>query len=282
MKIVVTGISGFVGSAIRRHFKNHDVRGLGIRPSTSDDAIREALKECDVLINLSGATIIGRWSESYKQTLYSSRIHTTQRLVKVMKTLNVPPKLLLNASAVGIYESDIAVDEHGALGYDFLSALCRDWEAEALQASHLGVRVAIMRFGVIYGKGGGAMSKMLTPFKLGVGGALGDGTQMVSWIHIDDLIRAMEHLITHETLSGVFNFTAPEPLSNARQTEIMGSVLHRPTFLGVPAFAVKLLFGEGATVMLDSKEVYPKALEASGFTFTYPDFESAFRAIVQE
>lgn len=282
MKIVITGASGFVGQALSRHFVAHEVIGISVRPSRDVAELQRVLEGADVLINLAGASILGRWSEAYKRTLYESRIDTTRALVTAIKGLHVKPKVLLSTSATGIYESGVEADEGGRLGSDFLATLAKDWEAEAFQAQKLGVRVAIMRFGVVYGKGGGAMEKMLLPFKLGLGGKMGSGEQMVSWIHIDDLLRAIEHLITHETLSGIFNFTAPQPLSNAEQTRVMGDVLHRPTLFGVPEFAVKLIFGEGASVMLDSKNVLPNRLLETGFTFAYPDFRSAFKEIASK
>ena len=160
-------------------------------------------------------------------------------------------------------------------------AICRAWEAESKAAEALGVRCIQMRFGVIFSKEGGAMKKILPPFKMGVGGKIGNGEQIISWIHIDDLLRAIEMIIKTPDMNGSVNFTTPNPLSNIEQTEILGRVLHRPTFFGVPAFMVKLIFGEGATVVLDSKEVYPTKLLEHGFVFNFENFESALKDIVQ-
>lgn len=283
MKVAVTGISGFVGQTLRSFFEQRgdEVIGLRIREQTAVDEIAGQLGGCDAVINLSGANILARWSESYKRTLYSSRIDTTHKLVEALKQCPQRPKVLLSASAVGIYPSDMEVDEFtGRYSEDFLGKLCQDWEAQANEAARFGMRVAVMRFGVIYGKGGGAMEKMLLPFKLGVGGKLGSGEQIVSWIHILDLIRAILYIIEHETLTGAFNFTAPHPVSNREQTLLLAEAVHRPAFMRVPAFAVKLLFGEGATVVLDSKEVYPKALQEAGFEFAYPTLDTALADIV--
>jgi hypothetical protein len=182
-----------------------------------------------------------------------------------------------------VYDSYHQHDEYSRhLGNDFLATLVQDWEETALNARILGTRVCIMRFGVVYGSGGGAMSKMLPPFSLGFGGRMGDGFQMISWIHLKDLARACLFLIENPELEGIFNFTTPEPICNLEQTKKMGKYLHRPTFMSMPSWLVKLVFGEGSCVMLDSKEVYPKRLQEAGFTFTYPTFDSAMEQIVHD
>ncbi len=282
MRIAVTGISGFVGQVLRRFFeaRGDTVVGISLRTTSEAGALSRQLEGCDAVVNLAGANILARWSEAYKQTLYESRVHTTRRLVEAMGLCDVRPKLLLNASAVGIYRNGIEADEQSPVAEDFLATLCKDWEGEANEAVRLGVRVAVMRFGVIYGKGGGALSKMLLPFRLCVGGTLGSGEQMVSWIHIDDLVRAMLYIMEHETLHGVFNFTAPNPLTNKEQTRVLAEALHRPAIFTVPVFAIRWLFGDGATVVLDSKEVYPKALLEAGFAFEFPTLESALEDII--
>lgn len=282
MRVAITGISGFVGQALRRFFeaRGDEVVGISLRGSSEVRLLAETLEGCDVVVNLAGANILTRWSEAYKRTLYDSRVMTTRRLVEALSQCSRRPGVLLSASAVGIYRSGVEADERGETAEDFLGTLCRDWEAEANEASRLGVRVAVMRFGVIYGKGGGAMDAILPPFRLGVGGTLGGGEQMVSWIHITDLVRAAVYIIEHDTLNGVFNFTAPNPLTNREQTELLAAALHRPAFFTVPAFAVKLLFGEGATVVLDSKEVYPKALLEAGFSFAFPTLDRALADIL--
>ncbi len=284
MKVAITGISGFVGQALTGFLRRRgdEVVGLRIRPDTSLEMTAATLNGCDVVINLAGANILSRWSEAYKRRLYESRIVTTRHLVEALSMCDERPGVLLSASAVGIYKNGVKADEKGEEAEDFLASLCRDWEAEASEASRLGMRVAVMRFGVIYGHGGGAMEKMILPFKLGVGGKLASGEQMVSWIHIADLVRAIAYIIEHDTLYGVFNFTAPEPLSNQEQTRLLARALHRPAFFTVPEFAIKLLFGDGATVMLDSKEVYPNALLEAGFGFIYPSFDKALDEIISD
>lgn len=283
MKIVICGMSGFVGSALAQFFKarGDDVSALSVRPESSNESLVSKLDGSDVVINLAGANILGRWSDSYKQLLRQSRLQTTQRLVEVLKACSHPPHTWLNASAVGLYDSYHQHDEFSRdFGDDFLSQLVQDWEHAALAAASDATRVCMMRFGVVYGRGGGAMEKMLPPFKMGLGGKMGDGFQMISWIHLDDLVRACAFLIEHQEINGAVNFTAPEPISNLEQTKVMGKILDRPTFFDLPAWLVKLIFGEGSIVMLDSKEVYPALLQESGFEFLYPTFDSAMEQIV--
>ncbi|MDP3587862.1 MAG: TIGR01777 family oxidoreductase [Sulfuricurvum sp.] len=281
MKIVICGMSGFVGSALREYLlqRSDTVVGLSIRADTSVEKIVKTIENADVVINLSGANILGRWSESYKNILRQSRLESTDKLAAAIVACSNPPSTFINASAVGIYDGDHQHTEASeAFANDFLATLVMDWEKAAMAAKK--TRVCVMRFGVVLGKDGGAMQKILPPFKMGLGGKMGDGTQMVSWIHLDDLVRACAFLIDHANLNGVVNFTAPLPLSNASQTKIIGKVLHRPTFFTLPAWLVKLAFGEGSSVMLDSKEVYPEKLLKNGFEFLHPSFEEALRQIV--
>lgn len=284
MKIVVCGMSGFVGNALHDFLsaRHHEVVSLSIRSNSSVESIVQVLEDSDVLINLAGANILGRWSPSYKRLLRSSRLETTDALTHAMSRCSNPPRTLLNASAVGVYDSYHQHDEYSRyFGNDFLATLVQDWEEMALKTRAIGTRVCIMRFGVVYGNGG-AMSKMLPPFKLGLGGRMGDGFQMISWIHIEDLVRGCLFLIENQELEGVFNFTTPEPICNVQQTKIMGKYLHRPTFMSMPSWLVKLIFGEGSCVILDSKEVYPKRLQEAGFAFRFPTFGSAMEQIVHD
>ena len=283
MKVAICGMSGLVGSKLKEMFesKKNDVIGIKVRDNTSVEDIAKEIEACDVLINLSGTTIIARWSEAYKKTLYNSRVDTTKKLVDAIEQCREKPKLFISASAVGIYDSQAKHDENSQeFANDYLCHICKDWEAEARRAEEFGVRSVQTRFGVIYAKEGGAMEKMLPPFKMGVGGKLGEGHQIISWIHIDDLVSAYEFIIKTPELSGAINFTTPHSLSNIQQTKIMGEVLNRPTFFTVPEFVIKLIFGEGSTVMLDSKDVYPRKLLESGFEFEYPYFEDALKEIV--
>jgi uncharacterized protein (TIGR01777 family) len=283
MKIAICGINGFVGSALKHFFEERgdSVISLSIRSSSSIESIAQKLNECDILINLAGANILGRWSKSYKVLLRQSRLETTDKIVSAFSLCKIPPHTFLNASAVGVYDAYHQHDEFSRhFGDDFLATLVRDWEHAAFRLQSDSTRVCTMRFGVVYGKGGGAMSKMLPPFQMGVGGKMGDGFQMISWIHLDDLVRACAFLIDHKEIRGAINFTAPEPITNLEQTKAMGRVLNRPTFFDLPAWLVKLVFGEGSIVMLESKEVYPRILQETGFEFRYPTFDSAMEQIV--
>lgn len=285
MKIIVCGMSGFVGNALHDFLsaQHHEVISLSIRSNSSVESIVAVLDGCDVIINLAGANILGRWSTTYKKLLRSSRLETTASLTHALTHCVNPPHTLVNASAVGVYDSYHQHDEYSRhFGDDFLSTLVQDWEVAALKASALGTRVCIMRFGVVYGNGGGAMAKMLPAFKLGFGGRMGDGFQMISWIHLEDLVRACLFLIENKELEGIFNLTTPEPICNLEQTKKMGKYLHRPTFMSMSSWVVKFLFGEGSCVMLDSKEVYPKRLQEAGFAFRYPTFDSAMEQIVHD
>jgi len=285
MKIVVCGMSGFVGTALHDFLtvQHHEIVSLSIRPSSSVESIVKVLEGSDIVINLAGVNILGRWSASYKKLLRSSRLESTASLTHALTHCSNPPHTLVNASAVGVYDSYHQHDEYSRhLGDDFLATLVQDWEEVACSARALGTRVCIMRFGVVYGSLGGAMFKMLSPFKLGLGGKMGDGFQMISWIHLEDLVRACLFLIENKELEGIFNFTSPEPICNLEQTKKMGKHLGRPTFMSMPSWLVKLIFGEGSCVMLDSKEVYPKRLQEAGFIFSYPTFDSAMEQIVHD
>lgn len=284
LKIAICGKSGLVGSKLEEYFASHhnDVVDVGVRGSATPQSVAAQIEGCDVLINLSGATILSRWSEDYKKILYESRINSTKKLVNAIEICKEKPKLFLNASAVGIYASDMSHNDNSTnFADDYLAHICKDWEAEAAKAADFGVRSVQMRFGVVFAKEGGALQKMLPPFKLGLGGVVGNGEQMVSWIHIDDLAKAIHFIIKTPAISGSINFCAPHPLSNKEQTAVMGAVLHRPTIFPLPAFVLKLIFGEGAAVMLDSKEVYPSKLLEHGFVFEYNNFKDALREICQ-
>ena len=281
-KMIIVGISGFVGSSLKKEFSQI---GYEVVATTREDLkniskLTSKIEGADVVINLAGANIINRWSESYKKLLYSSRIDTTKALIQAFSQASQKPKVFISTSAVGIYKNDAVYDETTTnYSNDFLGKLCQDWEKEALKANDLGIRVSLFRFGIVLGDGG-ALAKMLTPFKLGLGGTIGDGTQAFSFIHIDDLVNAYKFTIENELVSGIFNLTAPHPTTNYGLTKALGKTLHRPTVLPIPQFILNLILSEGAKVLTDGQSAVPNHLMQSGFTFQYETIEDAIENLV--
>jgi len=230
----------------------------------------------DVIVNLAGAPVISRWTEEYKKVLYESRITLTRKLVSACKLLEKPPELFLSTSAIGCYSAKgTHTEDNNILADDFLGNLTQDWEQEAYRAKDFGCRIVIFRFGVVLGQGGGALSKMLFPFKLGLGGTIGNGRQPFSWIHINDLTRAFEAAINDSTYEGVYNMTAPHPTTNLGLTKALGRALSRPTIFPVPGFVLRLLYGEGAQAITSGQTALPKRLLEGGFEFDFPSIEEA-------
>lgn len=268
MKVALTGASGFVGTALKSHFKKCVV----IDRQDDIPMIVKKLEEVDVVVNLAGAPIIKRWSDPYKKILLSSRIESTERLVRAVNQSNV--KHFISTSAIGIYPDDQKCDESCTqIADDFLGELAHKWEEEALLCDK---PTTILRFGVILGKDGGALAQMLTPFKWGVGGIIGNGKMMTSWIAMEDLIRIYQFVIDKQ-LTGVYNAVSPNPVTNYVLTKALGKVLHRPTILPIPEFALRIMYGEASSVLTGSKEVYPTALQEKGFVFEYTDIEKALK-----
>lgn len=282
-KLAIVGANGFVGSYLQEHFRAQNIEVLPLdrkEMAKSTEEIAQTLEGVQAVINLAGAPIIKRWSEEYKKVLYNSRIDTTNKLVEAMGLMQTPPHVFISTSAVGIYGRDGEMSEHSFTYADnFLATICKDWESAALKAERY-TRVAIFRFGVILGDGG-ALAKMLLPFKLGLGGVIGDGSEYFSWIHINDLARAYDFVIKEESQKGVFNLTAPIPVTNRVYTKALGSVLSRPTIFPVPKFALHLIFSEGAMVLTEGQQVVPKKLEDAGFVFEYPEVEGALKNILK-
>ena len=250
-KIIITGASGFVGSSLSKNFSNNGYEVIAIKRDqlTNISTLTSLLNNSYAVINLAGANIINRWSDSYKKVLYNSRIDTTRALVNAMKKCEIKPQIFISTSAVGIYKNDTIYDESTTnLSNDFLGQLCLDWENEALKAKELNIRVNIFRFGIVMGKGG-ALAKMLTPFKLGLGGTIGDGKQAFSFIHIEDLVNAYNFVLNNQNINGIFNLTAPTPTTNYGLTKALGKSLNRPTILPIPQFVLNLILSEGAKVL---------------------------------
>jgi len=295
MKIAITGSTGLLGSALVEYFKkqNHDIIRL-IRPETKFQGDEQTLvfdvkakqidasvlEGCDVVINLAGANIAGqRWSAAYKEQLRNSRIETTQFLAETLSKLKQKPKVLLSASAVGYYglaDEQTSFDENSEAGEDFLAQLCVEWEQATKGAEEAGIRVVCMRIGVVLSTKDAALAKMLPVFKLGLGGKIGDGQQMFSWIPLDEIPLMISHIIENENIKGPINFVSPQPVNNAEFTSTLGAVIKRPTVLPLPAFVVNLLLGEmGKTLLLGGAKVLPKRFEQSNYHFEYPDLKSA-------
>ena len=241
----------------------------------------EALREADAVIHLAGEPVAQRWNEAAKQRIRDSRVEGTRHLVEAIAKLPRRPAALIAASAVGYYGSrgDDVLDESSGPGSGFLAETCVEWEREAFAAQTLGVRVVAVRTGLALDPAGGALGKMLPAFKLGAGGRLGDGKQWVPWIHLDDLVELYLFMLDN-TVSGVFNGTAPNPVTNGEFTHELGKTLHRPAIAPVPKFGLKLLFGEMADALFDSQRVVPKAAQAAGFSFRFPTVGPALQQLL--
>jgi len=294
MKIIVSGASGLVGTALGREIgdRHHLVplrrhaSGDGIPWDPAQDRLEPgALSGADAVVHLAGAGIADRrWSESVKRTILQSRVDGTGLLARGMAAAETPPPVLVCASAIGYYgdRGDAVLDEDAAAGTGFLPEVCVAWEAAADPARAAGIRVVHLRIGVVLSGAGGALARMLLPFKLGVGGVIGSGTQYMSWVSLDDLVRMFEHAIVTPELTGPVNAVAPTPVTNREFTRTLGRVLRRPTALPLPRFAARIALGEMADeLLLASTRVVPRRLEASGFTFTHAALEGALRAALR-
>lgn len=294
MRIAITGATGFVGRTLQPMLeeRGHEVvplvrdkPGRAVSPPgraydpLDPESARAALEGIDGVVNLAGENILGRrWNDEVREDLRASRIDTTRVLVEAMGALEQPPQVLVSASAIGIYgprEADESCPEDDP-GEDpsFLATLCRDWEAEAVRAEEAGTRVVLLRIGFVLGEGGG-LEQMETVFKLGLGGRVASGAQVVSWIHVEDLCRLIVFALEDADLSGAVNATAPHPVTNADLTKALADQLNRPAFLPVPGFALKARFGGAAVVLLTGQTVLPEAALGAGFEFRHETIEDA-------
>jgi uncharacterized protein (TIGR01777 family) len=283
MKVAIAGSTGMVGTALVAYLKSkgHYVTALKRTvggPNAFQSVSPDYLEDFDAVINLAGENIAAkRWTEAQKKLIIDSRVSTTTCLAKALAQTK-SAKVFLNASAVGIYgnRGSETINEDSASGSGFLASTCKQWEEAAEQAMRPGLRLVRMRIGVVISKNGGALSKMLLPFQLGGGGILGSGQQYMSWISVHDIVRAIEFSMTNEKIAGAVNLTAPNPVTNAEFTRIMGKVLHRPTILPAPGFGLKLILGDMAQEMLlEGNKVIPDKLIANGFKFEYQNLEAA-------
>ena len=278
MRVALTGARGFVGRALTELLQNqgHETKALSRRPGPAD------LEGVEAVVHLAGEPVAQRWTAEAKRRIRDSRVLGTRHLGESIKSLEIKPKVVLCASATGYYghRGDEVLTEESGAGEGFLAETCRAWEDEAKALETLGVRVVLVRIGIVLGRGGGAMAKMLPPFRMGVGGRLSHGKQWMSWIHREDLTRLMVWALENEEVRGAVNGTAPGAVTNAQFTSVLGGVLRRPTVFPVPEFALKLVFGEMARVLLESQRVKPEVAEEKGFVFNYPELEPALRELL--
>ena len=298
MKILVSGSHGLVGSALVKALNKdgHEVVRLvrhEVAPGANEIEWRpdqdrldaQQLEGIDAVIHLAGESIAsGRWTDEKKRTIRDSRIKSTTLLSKTLVQLSRPPSVFISASAIGYYGSrgDEVLTESSRPGNDFLAAVCVEWEQATQPASEKGIRTVNARFGIILDSNGGALAQMLTPFRMGIGGRIGDGRQWMSWIALEDVVAGLSFFLKDQTAHGPVNFVAPNPVTNAEFTRTLGGVLSRPTFFPIPAFGVRLAFGEmGNALLLASQRVEPKVLEDKGFSFQWPTLEPALRHLLE-
>ena len=298
MRALVTGATGFIGSRLvgeldrpvilsRRPEEARKILGAAEvhawNPEESPPPA-EAFEGVEAIFHLAGDSVAsGRWTAAKKARIRRSRVEGTALLARTLASLDRPPAVLACASAIGYYgdRGDDALTEESPPGAGFLASVCRDWEAAATPAVEAGIRVLHLRFGVVLSAAGGALAKMLGPFRMGMGGPIGSGRQYVSWIAMDDVLEAINHLLSNPTLHGPVNVASPRPVTQLEFARTLGRVLGRPTVLAVPAFGMRLMFGEMATeVLLASQRLEPARLLSSGYEFRYPDLEPALRHLV--
>jgi len=298
MNLTLTGASGFLGRvlAARLDASGHTVHMLGRAPragmppsarmSLWDPNLtappRESLRDADAVVHLAGEPVAQRWTPEVKRRIRDSRVEGTRRLVQGMAECGRPPAALICASAVGYYgnRGDEILREPAAPGQGFLSDVCVEWEGAAREAEQLGVRVVCVRIGVVLGRDGGALEKMLLPFKLGVGGRMGSGKQWMPWIHIEDICRLFQWAAENPNVKGPLNGASPNPVTNSEFSDSLGRALRRPAILPVPQAAIRLLYGEMSRILFDSQRVIPAAAAEAGFEFRHPAIYPALKDLL--
>lgn len=295
LRILISGASGPVGAALVPFLKTqgHTVTRLVRTSARGQDQILwdparplspDSVSGFDAVIHLAGESIVGRWTGGKKQRILDSRTQGTSHLAEAAAKAAQRPRVFISASAVGYYgdRGDEILRENSPSGGGFAAEICRQWEAATQLAANAGIRTAQMRLGVVMSADGGALPKMLPPFRLGLGGRLGSGRQWWSWVAVQDVVGAMDHVLNHDELQGPVNTVAPNPVSNAEFTTTLASVLKRPAIFPMPAFAVRLIFGQmGTELFLASQRVEPAKLAASGYQFQHPDLKNALQEILR-
>jgi uncharacterized protein len=291
MRIAMTGASGFVGRTLLKMLQEagHQVKTLGRKGADYEWDLmagppsHAALEDVEAIIHLAGEPIAQRWTDAAKKRIEQTRVIGTRHLVQGIAKMPVPPKVLVSSSGIGIYgdRGDERLLDAAKIGDTWLAKVAQAWEAEALAAQKLGVRVVCLRTAMVLGDGG-ALKKMLPPFQLGLGGPIAGGHHWMSWIHLEDLCLMAENALNNHRWQGAINACAPNPVTNATFTKELGHALHRPTIFPVPAFAVKLLFGEMSAVVLESQRAFPREALEAGFQFRFAEVGPALKEILQK
>lgn len=301
MKILITGSTGLIGKQLLDHLKGHHLilltrnikkAQLSLNHLTlphvefvSDLSSFPNFNDIDIIINLAGEPIADKkWTKKQKKKIIQSRCELTQQLSELCLASSTPPSCFISGSAIGYYGShdNKSIDESMQVSLpDFTHQVCQEWESKALQAQNDNTRVCILRTGIVLSQSGGALGKMLLPYKLGLGGPIGNGKQYMSWIHIDDMVSAILHLVFEEQSHGIYNITAPHPVTNRVFSQALAGTLQRPHFLFTPKLLIKTILGESAVLLLDSQRIRPKRLVNEGFKFRYPRIESALKQLLQ-
>ncbi|MCG8425762.1 MAG: TIGR01777 family oxidoreductase [Chromatiales bacterium] len=286
MKIAISGATGFIGSHLTARFEKQGEQVIKLTRSDFKAGVKHLishLENCAVIINLAGEPLNRRWSPSYMQAIYNSRIETTRLLVAAVKEMGSRPRTLISTSAIGAFTSSGRYTEHDTPNAsDFLGNITREWEQEAQKAADLGVRTLIFRFALVLGCEGGLIKQVLPPFRMGLGGTIGDGSQPFSWVHIDDLTRAYEFALAHPEMEGIYHICAPNPVTNRIFTKTLGQLLHRPTLLPVPVTFLQLAFGKGAEAITSGQCVVSERLPQAGFVFEFDTIDKALQEIIAE
>lgn len=290
MKILITGGTGFIGKKLTEDLiqSGHELFIISRLKRNNEknitylqwEELNTGINQSDIVINLVGESIANkRWTEAQKELLYRSRIESTRLIVNAINNSKNKPRKLINASAVGIYgdRRDEIIAENSSLGSDFLAHLCKAWEAEANNAN---TNVVILRIGIVLGKDGGALQKMLPPFKMFIGGPLGSGNQYMSWIHVDDVVGIIKFSIENNNVTGILNATSPNPVTNKEFSNVLGKVLERPSFMPAPDFVLRILLGEMADLLLCGQRVMPKRTVELGYRFRHVELEGGLKNIL--